>query len=159
MGSNQPHCSISDVVQYLEEVRTSLAPDYYYIHLGNYSDNVYVMGYGEDTLTSAIVPSANGELYLDSSYGDVTPKTISNTYTVAHSHQFDHSSHIIWSAEIKSKDTPLDNSGNMLEFRHFHSLPSSNTHSAEIQCNVLNLPNPYLGTNSGAPYQTSASTR
>ena len=89
MGANLPYCSISDVIRYLEEIRTSSVPDYYYIHLGNYSDNVYVMGYGDDTLTSAVVPSANGELYLDSSYGDTTPKTISNTYTVAHSNQFD----------------------------------------------------------------------
>ena len=117
------------------------------------------MGYGEAVLTSAVVPSANGELYLDSSYGDTTSKTISNTYTVAHSNQFDHSSDVVWHAEIKSKDTPLDNSGNMLEFRHFHSLPPSNTHSAEIQCNVLSLSNPYLGTKSVPPYQTSASTR
>ena len=159
MGANLPYCSISDVIRYLEEIRTSSGPDYYYIHLGNYSDQAYVMGYGEAVLTSAVVPSANGELYLDSSYGDTTSKTISNTYTVAHSNQFDHSSDVVWHAEIKSKDTPLDNSGNMLEFRHFHSLPPSNTHSAEIQCNVLSLSNPYLGTKSVPPYQTSASTR
>ena len=53
------------------------------------------MGYGEAVLTSAVVPSANGELYLDSSYGDTTSKTISNTYTVAHSNQFDHSRNIL----------------------------------------------------------------
>lgn len=157
LGTNQYNYSIGEIIMRLNEVKQD--NNTYYIHLGNYTDNVFVMGYGESTITSAVVPDANGELYLDSSYGDVTPKTISNTYTVENSYQFEHTVFETWSAEIKSKDNPLDNSGNVLEFRHFYSLPSSNSHSAEIQCNVLSLPDPYLGTQSNLPYQTSANNR